>query len=295
MNTNKVGKIASFALMMMFSLSVFSQTENEDLMKYNHEIYEEVTNKMEIISGAWRPMFGSEQVVWISPPWESEEYIWLDFPETIWENGEILFLGHIDKRFPTKYPVEKSAPWTKIENGISYEQILPNGVSFGGTVTQKGENTASLEFWVVNGSSKELKNVMLQTCVYLNGIKEFDDNTNDNKYVHVPNKGWVPMMEAQKMKTFDGGFGVGWLVGPKNVSDLPLIITKSKVDGHLLGLTWFEDTYAFIGNEAHPCVHADPSIGNMKLGVKETINGEIIFFEGTMDEFEASFRKTWKK
>ena len=295
MYKKKVVTIAILTILLAVNTSLFSQAKNDELMKLNHEQFDIVTHKMDIIPGIWRPMFESEQVAWISPPWESQEYVWFDFPEAIWEEGKLLYLGHIDKRFPTKYPSEKSAPWSKIENGISYEQVLPNGVSFGGEITKQEKNIASLKLWISNGSNIELKDIMLLTCVYLNDIKEFDKNTNDNKFVHVPNKGWVPFSEAEKMKAVSDGFGVGWLKESKIVSDLPVVVTKSKIEGHLLAITWFEHTYSFIGNPDHPCVHADPIYKNLKPGESQTINGELIFFEGSINEFEEMFRKRMKK
>lgn len=37
----------------------------------------------------WWPMFESESVSCMSSPWENEEYVWLDLPETI---KQILYL-----------------------------------------------------------------------------------------------------------------------------------------------------------------------------------------------------------
>ena len=286
------------ALIMIFIVALgsnlFSQTNGDELKRSNLEQFDIVTKKMDIIPGMWRPMFENEQVAWISPPWESQEYIWFDFPEAIWEDGSLLYLGHIDKRFPTRFPTEKSASWNKTENGINYEQILPNGVSFGGEITKLKENIAALKLWITNGSNKELKNVKLLTCVYLDAIKEFNEKTNSNKYVHIPEKGWIPFPEAENLDPIANGFRVGWMDGTQ-VSDLPVVVTKSKTEGHLIALTWFADTYSFIGNENHPCVHADPIFKDLKPGESQEINGELIFFEGSLQEFEIIFRKRWKR
>ncbi|MCK5907104.1 MAG: hypothetical protein KAG37_05900 [Flavobacteriales bacterium] len=295
MNRKNVFSIAVLTIMLTLSTNLFSQSSGDKLMKENHEQFDVVTHKMDIIPGLWRPMFESEQVAWISPPWESSEYIWFDFPEAIWEEGKLLYLGHVDKKFPTKFPKEKSAPWTKIENGIAYEQVLPNGVSFGGKITKTEDNIASLELRISNGSDKEMKDVFLLTCVYLDGIKEFNEKTNDNKFVHVGEKGWMPFPGAQNMKTIKDGYGVGWISEAKKVSDLPVVVTKSKDGKRLIAMTWFEDTFTFIGNENHPCVHADPGYDNLKPGESQTIHGELIFFEGSMADFETMFRERMKK
>ncbi|MDA2928224.1 hypothetical protein MYX78_13525, partial [Acidobacteria bacterium AH-259-G07] len=41
-----------------------------------------------------------------------------------------------------------------------------------------------------------------------------------------------------------------------------------------------------IGNPELPCMHADPGFRDLAPGEQATINGEIIFFEGTVDQFE---------
>ncbi len=286
-------KTILITLTILFNFNLSAQVDNNELKKENLKQYDNFTHKMDIIPGMWRPMFGSEQVAWISPSWESEEYVWLDFPETIWVEGKLIYLGHIDKRFPTLFPTEKSAPWRKTENGISYEQVLPNGLTFGGEVSKKEENIAALKLWIRNGSTKEFKEVKLQTCTFLNGIKEFNEETDSNKFIHTPKKGWQPMLDTINSTPIPNGIRVGWLDG-KQISDLPVIVVKSKIEGHLLGMTWFDATYSFIGNPAHPCAHADPAFDNLKPGESQTIHGELIFFEGTLEEFEVMFRQRMK-
>lgn len=281
-------------LLLLTTFIVFGQTEENTLMKENLEAYDQVTGKMDIIPGIWRPMFESEQVVWISPSWESEEYVWLDFPECIWINGKMVYLGHIDQRFPTKYPLEKSAEWHTIDNGIKYEQVLPNGLSFGGEVTKVEPNIASLKLWINNGTPDEVKEVKLLTCTYLNGIKEFSELTDDNKYIHIPEKGWIQYLDTVQLNHVEDGIRVGWLSG-KQISDLPVIVVKSKIEGHLLAVSWYNNTYSFVGNPKHPCVHADPYFNDLKPGEQQTIEGELIFFEGTLIEFEKMFRERMNK
>ena len=51
-------------------------------------------------------------------------------------------------------------------------------------------------------------------------------------------------------------------------------------------MTWFEDTYSFIGNSNHPCFHADPYYHDLDPGESQTIRGELIFYEGSVVAFE---------
>ena len=284
---------------LMVSSSVFAHDLNvnhthDKLMDFNLHEFEKVTSKMDIIPGIWRPMFGSEQVAWISPPWESEEYIWVDFPEAIFVDGKMIYLGHIDQRFPTPYPTLKSVSWKKTAKGISYEQTLPNGVSFGGEISKASDNIVEMTMWIKNGSGETLKNVKVLSCVFLNAIKEFSENSDSNKLIHVKNKGWVSFPEVEKMASQDEGYGYGWLYGTKKMSDLPVVVTQSKIKNHLLGVTWFDHTDSFIGNPNHPCVHANPFFDDIKPGDRQELKGEMIFFEGSMDEFETMFRKRLK-
>jgi len=288
---NIINSLFGIVLFLLFGSSVFAQTITDEIKNLNNIQHDIVTHKMDIIPGMWRPMFENEQVAWISPPWESHEYVWFDFPEAIMVEGEFIYIGHLSKRFPTLFPTEKSAPWSKIKKGIGYEQILPNGVSFGGEITEVEENIAALKLWIVNGSNKELKEVMLLTCVYLNELKEFSKNTNENKFVHTSNQGWISFPETENSETIKNGIKIGFFNEGRAVSDLPVVVTKSKTEGHLLALTWFNDTHACTGNPNHPCVHADPVFNNLKPGESQTINGELIFFEGSLKEFDIMFRE----
>jgi len=118
-------------------------------------------------------------------------------------------------------------------------QELPNGVSFGGSVTKSNENIINLELWVHNGSEDPLKDVKLQTCAYLHGIEEFDQKTFENKLVHVAGQGWISHMEAREVNDVEGKYHVGWLSGPR-VVDLPVILALAKDPGRLVAFTWFE-------------------------------------------------------
>jgi len=294
MHSKRAVFIVSLIFIGVLSSSLFAQTEHDELLKENQQQFDMVTQQMHIIPGMWRAMFESEQVAWISPPWESQEYVWFDFPEAIQVDGEFIYIGHVSKRFPTLFPKEKSAPWREIEDGISYEQLLPNGVSFGGEITRMEKNVAALKLWIVNGSDHQLNEVMLLTCVYLDGIKEFNEKTNGNKYVHTPDQGWIPFPDTEGMKTVENGWSVGWLSDGAQVSDLPVVVVESKTEGHLMAFTWFGDTHSFIGNPNHPCVHADPVFKNLKPGESQTIHGELIFYEGSLKEFEMMFRERLK-
>ena len=45
--------------------------------------YQTHAKGIRIFPGQWRPHYTWEQIVWISPSWPSQDYLWLDFPEAL--------------------------------------------------------------------------------------------------------------------------------------------------------------------------------------------------------------------
>jgi len=284
--------ICFFCIALVPSVGLKGQDSTKTVLEKTIALHDSIQEQLHISPGIWRPLFGTEQIAWVSPPWSSREYIWLDFPEAIFSGNELLFLSHINDVIPYRYRYLKSVEWEETEKGIKYMQELPNGVSFGGSVIKGNENMISLELWVRNGSNDPMKDVKLQTCAYLHGIEEFDQKTSENKLVHVAGQGWISHLEARDISHVEGKYHVGWLSGPK-VVDLPVILALAKEPGRLVAFTWFENTYSFVGNKNHPCFHADPCMGDIEPGELKTIKGELIFFEGSVEEFEVFFRTNY--
>ena len=282
----------AITVLLMNSVSA-QQNDKMPSLEQNQILYDAVVEGIHITPGAWRPLFGTEHIAWVSPPWSSQDYVWLDFPEAIMSGSNIIFLSHINPPFPAKYNNLPKVDWQNTDDGIQFERELPNGIKFGGSVVKKDEISVELKIWIYNGSSEPFKDIKLQTCAYLNEIEEFDKNSNANKLVHIPKLGWKPLNEAQHMDDLQSVYNVGWLGGPK-VADLPVIIALSEEENHIVAMTWFDNTYSFIGNELHPCFHADPFFPDIKPGQKHTITGELIFFEGSVKEFEKMFAKRVK-
>jgi hypothetical protein len=243
-------------------------------------------------------MFESENVIWVKPPWPGKEYFWLDFPEAIWTDAHLFYLGHIDARFPSFYSNHlDSISWSERAGSVHYERVLSNGVRFGGSVTKQNENEIAMEIWIENGSNMKLDKVFLQTCSFLYPLKEFNQMTNDNKMVHIGERGWIPLTEALKdghngLK--DGKYYAGWLGGQK-IIDFPFIIATSRDGMHHIATSWLEHTYSFVGNENHPCFHSDPFFPDISPGERKAIHGKIIFFKGGLKEFEDVLLRTYAK
>ena len=94
---------------------------------------------------------------------------------------------------------------------------LPNGVAFGGSVTRGKDSTVDLKLHIRNGSKKELAQITLQTCAFLRAIEEFADYSQDNKFVHVADDGWIGINEAAiKRNKVAAKYRVGWRTSGKS-------------------------------------------------------------------------------
>lgn len=258
------------------------------------ETYENHMKGIRILPGHWRPHYPFEQIAWVSPPWPSQDYIWLDFPEAIFTNIGLIFLSHVNPPFPVVFPDLPKVPWQETPAGIKFDRDLPNGIRFGGSVVKKKASVVSINLYIDNRSKEPLTTIKLQTCAFLRAIQEFGDYSYDNKLVHVPDKGWMKFTEARDSGLTSGRFKLGWRGGPA-VCDLPVMITVSNQDKRLVAMTWFDHTNAMVSNRERPCMHADPVFPDLEPGQRADINGELIFFEGSPDNFTTWFIDHWKE
>ena len=251
------------------------------------ETYETHAKGIRILPGAWRPHYPWEQIAWVSPPWPSQDYIWLDFPEAIFTSQGLLYLSHVNPPIPTVFHDLPRAEWRTLPNGITFERQLPNGVSFGGSVTRQNDVAVALELRLRNGTREPLKKITLQTCAFLRAIREFADYTKANKYVHLPKSGWTQFGAKMPPDPADSGpYRVGWRTSGAPVADLPVMVTLSNKARRLVAMTWHTDTLSMVGNPEHPCMHADPKFKDLAPGESASIHGHLIFFEGKLEDFD---------
>ena len=253
------------------------------------ETYRTHARGIRILPGAWRPHYPWEHIAWVSPSWPSQDYVWLDFPEAIFTRQGLLYLSHVNPRVePVKFPKPPAVSWQAVPGGIAYERVLPNGVAFGGKIT-RARSGVDLELFIRNRSDELVSDITLQTCFFLRAIKEFAAYTADNKFVHAPGRGWLPFGEAHKLEGTTGRVRLGWRSGPK-IADLPIMVTVSSTGKRLVACTWLSDTYSLITNPGHPCMHADPAFADLPPGKSATIHGKLLFFDGSLTEFDREFR-----
>jgi hypothetical protein len=245
-------------------------------------------NKIRIFPGAWRPHAPWEHIAWIGPPWDTDDYVWLDFPEAIFTDQGLLYLSHESALFPTVFTGLPAIEWTRIGPEISYRRNLPNGVSFSGSLCAVDEGTVKLWLAVDNGSIQPLTTIRLQTCLFLRAHYQLSAYTLTNKYVHTSSLGWLNLEAAKKLPDASGPYRLGWRDGPK-VADLPVGVCMTSSGDRAVAMSWFEDTYSLISNPDHPCIHADPAIPDLDPGDRYVLQGEIYFARNGLEEIERRY------
>ena len=256
------------------------------------DTYETQAKGIRILPGHWRPHYPWEHIAWVSPSWPSQDYIWLDFPEAIFTSQGLVFLSHINPGIDTVFHNLPPVAWQTTKDGIAFERTLPNGIVFGGSVRQGSPTTVDLTLTIKNGSTEPLNDITLQTCAFLRAIREFGDYTRENKYIHLRDRGWVQMSNAYQLPENDAPYRLGWRTKGKRLSDLPVAITLSNKAERLFAFTWRENTLSMVDNFNHPCVHADPFFPDLEPGASATVNGNLIFFEGKLTDFDPAIYLT---
>lgn len=243
--------------------------------------YETHARGIRILPGQWRPHYAFEQIAWISPPWASQDYLWLDFPEALFANGALYYLSHVNPRYPARFPDLPRIEWRRLPDGLTFERTLPDRLRFGGTITRTDEFTVALDLFIENASGVPLADLRVQTCAYLRALRDFSTYSNDNKFVHRPRAGWTTLTAALNESVEDGTYRVGWR-GGRRVADLPVIVCASQDGTRHIAMTWYDQTYNLTGNPNHPCIHADPRFGDLPPGARAQVKGALLFYEGEL-------------
>jgi len=254
------------------------------------ETYETEAKGIRILPGQWRPHYPYEQIAWISPPWPSQDYLWLDFPEAVFTDIGLLFLSHVNPDFPVCFPDLPPSPWYRIERGLAFARTLPNGVRFGGSISHNAPDIVSLTLYLDNGSETPLHNIRLQTCACLRGIKEFAAFTATNKFIRTSANNWPTYDQALTLPE-NGRYPLGFRGEGSMIADLPVMVTQSHEAERLVAMSWYDATISLVSNPDRPCMHADPGFPDLERGQRAEIHGELIFFEGDLAQFEPWFRE----
>lgn len=245
-----------------------------------------------VLPGHWRPHYPYEHIVWISPPWVSQDYLWLDFPEAVFTGRGLWYLSHVNPSFPKVHDDPPAVPWRVEDGGIAYERTFPDGVSMWGWAGRVADQAVGLRLGLRNGSQEPLTHITLQTCLFLRAAAEFNRLTLDNKYVRVPGRGWMSLTLATMGEHAEGSYRLGWR-GGRPLAELPIIACVSSEAPRLVAMTWHEATLSLVGNPNNPCLHADPRFPDLAPGEQATIRGHVFFHEGDLRSFDEN--RPWER
>jgi hypothetical protein len=207
------------------------------------------------LDGAVNPQ--RETKVSVFAPWGG--YVVADVPEAIWHETaagrELLYLAHThvptiwDKQGIKLEPLE----WLRFRDdnsdGWQMERKLPNGVVFG-TRVPPTKSEVRMEMWLTNGTKETLKGLVVQNCVMLKGLPDFDQQTSDNKLLRNP---YVACHNSDKTR---------WII------------------------TAWEPCHRPWANPPCPCLHSDPKFADCEPGKTSRLAGWLSFYEGADIEAE---------
>ena len=196
------------------------------------------------LDGAVNPMRGSKASVFL--PWSPEDYLVVDLPEAIWNDGRLLYLAHTHT--PTMWTEGKTWPdnadWTcNTDGSLTNRWELPNGVAFGASI-QPTKDRVKMELWLTNGSEEKLTGLRTQICIMLRGARDMNAQSNDNKRLESP----------------------------------VAAVRSSGADRWVL-TAWNQCERAW-GNAECPCLHSDPMFPDCPVGETVRLSGRIWFYEG---------------
>ena len=213
------------------------------------------------LDGAVRPQ--RETKFSVFAPWSETDYVVADIPEAIWSNLGLTYLAHT--HVPTVWTQQgvtlQPQEWKRGRDGtLESQRRLPNGIVFTATI-RPGVDGVRMELRLTNGTKETLRDLRVQNCVMLKGMRGFAAQTNENK-----------------------------------VFTAPYVACRSE-GGHRWIITAWEPCDRVWGNPPCPCLHSDPKFPDCAPGETKTLRGWLSFYEGT--DIQAEFRRldslNWKQ
>ncbi len=198
--------------------------------------------------GAIRPQ--RESKLSLFAPWDTKSYAVVDVPEAVWwmqeDRRELLYLAHthVKTTWDLKNQPVAKAEWQRTENGWKVMRTLPNKVEFGCEAIAK-ERDLELQLWITNNTDKTLRGLVVQNCVMLAQLAEFDQLSSENKLISNP---FVAGFNAAKNR---------WII------------------------TGWQQCVRPWANPPCPCIHSDPQFPDCEPGATERLRGVVTFYEGT--------------
>jgi len=204
-----------------------------------------------------------ETKVGVFAPWDDTSYIVFDIPEAIRSNLGVLYLAHEHiETIWTKKKIElEKLEWNRQPDGsLGLTRKLPNGVIYSAKFVPF-RNAIRMKLTLKNGTDSTLSELAVQNCIFLKGLKGFDNKSTPKE---------VALKPYNSQGTADGKRWVitAWLPG---------------------GNTW--------GNKKNPCFHSDPTFEDCPPGQSRTVYGWASFYEGKdiKGEFNRIDKTGWRK
>ena len=94
----------------------------------------------------------------------------------------------------------------------------------------------------------------------------------------------------QAIKIFNNTTNRFWGPLSPEIADSGLILTRSAAGDYLVAL-WFDPAAELFHNcdDSNMCIHSDPTYGDLAPGASVTVEGRLILFEGSLEEFESQY------
>jgi hypothetical protein len=137
------------------------------------ETYETHAKGIRILPGQWRPHDRFEQIAWVNLPWPCQDYIWLDFPEAIFSSLGLPLLSHVSPRFPAVLSRPPAGPLGVNRQPALLRAQTPQCVAFGGCLATGDPLVVEMELFIQNGAAEPIRDIRVQTCAYLRGVRGF--------------------------------------------------------------------------------------------------------------------------
>ncbi len=179
-------------------------------------------------------------------PWDETSYAVLDVPEAIWSNLGLTYLAHthIDTVWTKQQVSLPKQEWKIVDGNYEMVRSLPNGIEFGVKVIPLADNLR-MKMWLTNRTNERLTDLRVQNCVMLKGMRDFDQQSNDNK-------------------RFSDGYAA-----------------VHSTDAARWMITGWDPLHRNWGNERCPCLHSDPKFADCPPGETVWLRGWFSFYEGT--------------
>ncbi len=252
---------------------------------------------------------GSTHLLQVSSPWQSGEYLSVNFPEHCWGRG----LPNVSHDSPTPIP----SPWSFNQDSswAVFEHTPRPGVTFRATAGVAGMSVR-LAIELENASDTALTDIRTLVCLRPDRMEAFRDTSYALTWVSVAGQGrrlgeethyqgplpegspvnWaldvegaLRNLELEDLGWFRPGTGPGRIVEEQARPGLIAIHARGDQQ-HWIATIWHPARILF-SNPGIPCIHSDPLPPDCPPGGKTRADGLILFHEGDFNSLLERVRR----